>query len=120
MKLKQIYCVSLEQILVMRFPILIIRFPVISRLPALIFALLFSVAVSAQAITDSTQLVIPGRANSPRQEKKPYVIYISADGFRYDLAEKYHATNLLALRSKSCGRLFHDAFFPLRDLPQSL
>jgi predicted AlkP superfamily pyrophosphatase or phosphodiesterase len=104
MKLKQIYCVSLAQILVMRFPILI-------------FALLFCSAVSAQAVTDSTQLVIPGRANSPRQEKKPYVIFISADGFRYDLAEKYHATNLLALRSKGVAASSMTPSFPSVTFP---
>jgi predicted AlkP superfamily pyrophosphatase or phosphodiesterase len=117
MKLKQIYCVSLAQILVMRFPVLIFRFPVISRLPVLIFALLFSAGVSAQAITDSTQLVIPGRANSPQQEKKPYVIFISADGFRYDLAEKYHATNVLALRSKGVAASSMTPSFPSVTFP---
>ena len=53
---------------------------------------------SAQ-ITDTVQKIVPGRVNSPEQEKKPYVIFISADGFRHDLAEKYHATHLLALRA---------------------
>jgi len=61
-------------------------------LTALFFTL--SVTVFAQ---DTTQHVIPGRANSRQQEDKPYVILISADGFRYDYAEKYHAEHLLAL-----------------------
>jgi len=55
--------------------------------------------VLAQGGGDSTQIVVPGRANAASQEKKPYVIFISADGFRYDLADKYHATHLLALRA---------------------
>jgi predicted AlkP superfamily pyrophosphatase or phosphodiesterase len=107
----------LAQILVMRFTVSISRFPIISRLPVLIFALLFAAVVSAQAITDSTQLVIPGRTNSPQQEKKPYVIYISADGFRYDLAEKYHATNLLALRVKGVAASSMTPSFPSVTFP---
>jgi len=61
-------------------------------------ALLISAAGSAQ-ITDSTQMVMPGRSNGSRQEQEPYVIFISADGFRHDLADKYQATHLLALRA---------------------
>ena len=45
---------------------------------ALFFAF-FAVVVSAQAPMDSTQVVTPGRANDPKQEQKPYVIFISAD-----------------------------------------
>jgi predicted AlkP superfamily pyrophosphatase or phosphodiesterase len=51
------------------------------------------------AQVDITQHVVPGRSNSTQQQKKPYVILISADGFRYDLADKYHAKNLQQLRS---------------------
>jgi predicted AlkP superfamily pyrophosphatase or phosphodiesterase len=46
---------------------------------------------------DTTQKVIPGRKNSITQQKKPYVILISADGFRYDYAKKYNAQHLLTL-----------------------
>ena len=46
---------------------------------------------------DTTQKIIPGRTNSPEQQQKPYVILISADGFRWDYAQKYHAEHLLAL-----------------------
>ncbi len=46
---------------------------------------------------DTLQKVIAGRRNSFEQQQKPYVIMISADGFRYDYAEKYKATTLLAL-----------------------
>jgi predicted AlkP superfamily pyrophosphatase or phosphodiesterase len=81
-----IYYVCLAQIIFMR---------------SILFVLLVCCTVSASAqITDTVQKVIPGRANSPEQEKKPYVIFISADGFRYDLADKYHATNLQALRAR--------------------
>lgn len=43
------------------------------------------------------QLVIEGRKNSKKQQEKPYVILISADGFRHDYAEKYQANNILKL-----------------------
>src|ERR1700744_1430217 len=46
---------------------------------------------------DTPQQVIPGRENSPEQQKKPYVILISADGFRWDYAQKYRAQHLLEL-----------------------
>ena len=46
---------------------------------------------------DTTQKIIPGRTNSAEQQQKPYVILISADGFRWDYAQKYHAEHLMAL-----------------------
>jgi len=51
----------------------------------------------AIAQLDTLQRVVPGRTNSAGQLKKPYVILISADGFRWDYAQKYHAANLLKL-----------------------
>lgn len=48
---------------------------------------------------DTTQHIVPGRKNAAEQIAKPYVILISADGFRYDYADKYKAINLLRLRS---------------------
>lgn len=51
------------------------------------------------AQADTSQHIIPGRCNSKPQQKKPYVIMISADGFRYDLADKYQAAHLQQLRS---------------------
>jgi predicted AlkP superfamily pyrophosphatase or phosphodiesterase len=56
----------------------------------------FCLAVHAQ---DIIQQITPGRKNTTSHLNKPYVILISADGFRYDYAEKYHAENLLKLRS---------------------
>ncbi|MEC5394005.1 alkaline phosphatase family protein [Bergeyella sp. RCAD1439] len=46
---------------------------------------------------DTAQIVVPGRKNAPQSLDKPYVILISADGFRYDYAEKYGASHLLSL-----------------------
>jgi predicted AlkP superfamily pyrophosphatase or phosphodiesterase len=68
------------------------------------FSLLLALCLGSGTLfaqnNDSTQLVVPGRSNSPEQEQKPYVILISADGFRYDLADKYNATHLQALRAQ--------------------
>lgn len=58
-----------------------------------LFSLLFA---SGYAQTDTTQQIIPGRKNSIEQQKKPYVILISSDAFRYDFADEYKAQHLLA------------------------
>lgn len=50
------------------------------------------------AFNDTLQHIVNGRYNSPVQQAKPYVILISADGFRHDYAEKYQAKFLLARR----------------------
>jgi predicted AlkP superfamily pyrophosphatase or phosphodiesterase len=89
----------------------------VMRFSVLIFALWFSAGVFAQPITDTVQKVIPGRGNSPQQEKKPYVIFISADGFRYDLADKYHATNLRALRMRGVAAAAMMPSFPSVTFP---
>jgi predicted AlkP superfamily pyrophosphatase or phosphodiesterase len=47
--------------------------------------------------TDSLQHINLNSRNSAEQQKKPYVILISADGFRYDYAKKYQASHLLEL-----------------------
>ncbi|HEK20642.1 MULTISPECIES: ectonucleotide pyrophosphatase/phosphodiesterase [unclassified Mucilaginibacter] len=63
----------------------------------LLVLVLYAINSSAQKVADTTQKVIPGRINSAKQQQKPYVILISADGFRYDFAKRYHADNLLRL-----------------------
>ena len=60
--------------------------------------LLFIVSFLSSAqnnVADTAQVVIPNRQNSIEAQSKPYVIMISADGFRYDYAKKYNAENLL-------------------------
>ena len=61
---------------------------------------------------DLSQQIQPRRQNSASQIKKPYVIFISADGFRYDYAEKYQAKNLLALREKGVKAVSMKPSFP--------
>jgi predicted AlkP superfamily pyrophosphatase or phosphodiesterase len=62
-----------------------------------LLAVLFSFIVNSYA-QDTIQKIVPGRKNAVNQHAKPYVILISADGFRYDYADKYQAKNLLQLR----------------------
>lgn len=66
---------------------------------------------------DTTQHIIPGRSNSPDQLKKPYIILISADGFRYDLADKYQAKNLIRLRSSGVTADYLQSVFPSLTFP---
>ena len=62
--------------------------------------LFFLWAITAFGQTDTVQKIVPGRTNSLAQQKKPYVILISADGFRHDYVKKYQASHLLALSNK--------------------
>ncbi|MCC8423692.1 ectonucleotide pyrophosphatase/phosphodiesterase [Mucilaginibacter sp. UR6-11] len=50
-------------------------------------------AVFAQ--NDSLQNIVEGRVNSAEQMRKPYVVLICSDAFRWDYAQKYQAKNLL-------------------------
>lgn len=58
-----------------------------SKTPGIIFILIFiflfsNVKVLAQHAPDTVQRIILNRFNDAAQEQKPYVILISADGFR--------------------------------------
>lgn len=66
---------------------------------------------------DTTQQIIPDRINRPNQLKKPYVILISADGFRYDLADKYQAKNLLKFREQGVNADYMLSSFPSLTFP---
>ena len=61
----------------------------------LFFVLCLFYVSSAMGQADTSQQIIQGRVNSLEQQQKPYVILISADGFRYDYPEKHRAKNLL-------------------------
>ena len=43
---------------------------------------------------DTAQVITPNRFNSTEALEKPYLIFISADGYRYDYTEKHNAQNL--------------------------
>lgn len=49
---------------------------------------------------DTTQIIQAGRSNSAAQQAKPYVILISADGFRSDFSVKYAAKFLQSREAK--------------------
>jgi predicted AlkP superfamily pyrophosphatase or phosphodiesterase len=70
-----------------------------------------------KALPDTMQKIIPGRTNSIEQQKKPYVILISADGLRYDLAEKYRASNLLQLRDQGVTADYMQPCYPSLTFP---
>ena len=70
------------------------------------------VSVSSRAQTDTAQKQVPGRRNSPLQQEKPYVILISADGFRHDYAEKHGALFL-----QQIGREYSRAAYLLPSFP---
>lgn len=81
----------------------------------ILIALLFiSQAALAQ---DTVQHRVDGRINSATQQSKPYVILISADGFRHDLADKYHAANLIALREQGVAADYLQPSFPSLTFP---
>jgi predicted AlkP superfamily pyrophosphatase or phosphodiesterase len=63
----------------------------------MVFLFGFLVPLFASAQPDTVQKIISGRRNQPQQQQKPYVILISADGFRYDYAEKHGATFLQSM-----------------------
>ncbi|MEP6749152.1 MAG: ectonucleotide pyrophosphatase/phosphodiesterase [Bacteroidota bacterium] len=82
-----------------------------------LFTCLIVISTACFAQNDTVQKIIPGRFNSPAQEQKPYVILISADGFRYDLADKYNATNLKRLRSEGVAAAYMQPSFPSLTFP---
>jgi len=76
------------------------------HLTIFIFAVLFTFQGLGQ---DTTQIVQAGRSNSVAQQAKPYVILISADGFRSDFSVKYGAK---FLQSRAARGVKADAMIP--------
>ncbi|WP_243745569.1 ectonucleotide pyrophosphatase/phosphodiesterase [Segetibacter sp. 3557_3] len=66
---------------------------------------------------DTVQQIIPGRTNSITQQQKPYVILISSDGFRADMAEKYQAQNLLRFKQQGVSAPYMLPSFPSLTFP---
>lgn len=67
--------------------------------------------------TDTAQVVDLNRKNSVEALSKPYVILISADGFRADYAEKYKAENLLKLAESGVSAQAMIPSFPTITFP---
>ncbi|SFF87798.1 Predicted pyrophosphatase or phosphodiesterase, AlkP superfamily [Pontibacter chinhatensis] len=85
------------------------------RITLFMLALLLSGQAWAQV--DTAQHVEPGRRNSPEQMQKPYVIMISADGYRYDYTDKYNATYLKELREQGVQAESLVPSFPSKTFP---
>ncbi|GAB3814882.1 hypothetical protein GCM10028895_08410 [Pontibacter rugosus] len=83
----------------------------------LIFFLALAGATPVFSQADTAQHVVEGRRNSAEQQQKPYVIMISADGFRYDYADKYNAKNLQALRAQGVEAESMLPSFPSKTFP---
>jgi len=72
---------------------------------------------TAHSQPDTTQKIVPHRINSPSQQSKPYVILISADGFRSDYTKKYNARNLLRLSKQGATAEYMLASYPSVTFP---
>ncbi|MCA0395934.1 MAG: ectonucleotide pyrophosphatase/phosphodiesterase [Bacteroidetes bacterium] len=77
-------------------------------------SMLFAIVLPAQ---DTSQQVVAGRLNAIAQRSKPYVILISADGFRYDFATKYNAVNLQRLAKQGVQAEYMQPSFPSLTFP---
>jgi predicted AlkP superfamily pyrophosphatase or phosphodiesterase len=82
-----------------------------------IFFISFIISSCFLHAQDTTQHIVPGRTNGHEQLKKPYIILISADGFRYDLADKYQAENIIRLRSSGVTADYMQSVFPSLTFP---
>ena len=84
------------------------------QLTSLLLAILLAQTSFAQ---DTTQKIVEGRKNDPSQYQKPYVILISADGFRADFTELYNAHFLKSLSDKGVRAQFMTPSFPSLTFP---
>lgn len=85
---------------------------------SLYFLIIFCVtATVAFAQPDIVPVVEEGRVNAPDQQKKPYVILISADGYRFDFDKLYHAAYLKTLKAKGVTTPYMLPSFPSLTFP---
>ena len=66
---------------------------------------------------DTTQKIITGRSNDKSQLNKPYVVLISADGFRSDFTELYDASFLKTVSTNGVRAKFMTPSFPSLTFP---
>ncbi len=83
----------------------------------LLLAVIFSFFFLNVCGQDTTQKVVANRYNSIEQQKKPYVILISIDAFRWDLADKYQAKNLIKLRESGVQADYLKPSYPSLTFP---
>ncbi len=84
------------------------------KLTSLLFVLFIANVIFAQ---DTTQKIIEGRKNDKSQFNKPYVILISADGFRSDFTELYDASFLKTASTNGVRAKFMTPSFPSLTFP---
>ena len=87
---------------------------------AIVLAFFFVEAVAQVPTYDEilkNEILSNSLENSKEGLKKPYVIIVSIDGFRYDYAEKFGAENILAIAKEgsSASRLIPS--FPSKTFP---
>jgi len=80
----------------------------------ILFSILGIATLSAQ---DTAQQINLLTKNDPSQYKKPYVILISADGFRADFTEKYEASFLQTISKKGVLAKFMQPSYPSVTFP---
>ncbi len=80
----------------------------------LLFSVLGITTISAQ---DTAQQINLLTKNDPSQYKKPYVILISADGFRADFTEKYEANFLQTISKKGVRAKYMQPSYPSVTFP---
>ena len=78
---------------------------------------IFSFSFSQNKSADTAQVITPNRFNSTEAVEKPYLIFISTDGFRYDYAKKYHAENLLKFSNQGVSAKAMLPSFPSITFP---
>jgi predicted AlkP superfamily pyrophosphatase or phosphodiesterase len=83
----------------------------------ILFTLVFIVLTTGSFAQDTTQKIVGGRRNDKSQFNKPYVILISADGFRADFTELYNATFLKSVSKKGVRAQFMTPSFPTLTFP---
>ena len=84
------------------------------RLSILLLQLVLTGAMFAQ---DTTEQINPLTKNDPSQYKKPYVILISADGFRADFTEKYEAKFLQTISQTGVRAKYMQPSYPSVTFP---
>jgi predicted AlkP superfamily pyrophosphatase or phosphodiesterase len=83
-------------------------------LSLMVLSMILATSLFAQ---DTTEQINPLTKNDPSQYKKPYVILISADGFRADFAEKYDATFLQTISQNGVRAKYMQPSYPSVTFP---
>jgi predicted AlkP superfamily pyrophosphatase or phosphodiesterase len=82
------------------------------------FAILWmSLTGTTHSQPDTIQKIVLHRINGSSQQIKPYVILISADGFRSDYTKKYNARNLLRLSKQGATAEYMLSSYPSLTFP---